>query len=187
LGIRALMERDESISDAVVRYRAQLLQLNSERDGIRRATYPSRDVKAAMREQVHQLAEAAAPRVDGAIKRGSPVVFPTTTTQSLVRNADKGAIVFNETADALGLFAWMFGDQLISRLESEIDKAADDKHALSRDERERQEAALMGYMLAVERKEVALIFAAEARGELIDFRADTSVEAALGVRLVTRR
>jgi hypothetical protein len=40
-------------------------------------------------------------------------------------------------------------------------------------------------MLAIERAECALIWYAEANGEVIDFRSDTSPMAVLGVRLVT--
>jgi hypothetical protein len=41
--------------------------------------------------------------------------------------------------------------------------------------------------LQIERAEAAIIFAAEAQGEVIPFRADTSPMAVLGVRLVAQR
>jgi hypothetical protein len=47
------------------------------------------------------------------------------------------------------------------------------------------EAQISSDMLAIERAECALIWHAEANGEVIDFRSDTSPMAVLGVRLLT--
>ena len=41
-------------------------------------------------------------------------------------------------------------------------------------------------MLAVERNECSLIWATEAKGEIVDFRSTTSPQAVLGVRLRTQ-
>ena len=43
----------------------------------------------------------------------------------------------------------------------------------------------MADALLIERSEVALILAAEAKGEIIDYRANTTPQALLGVRLVS--
>jgi hypothetical protein len=126
-----------------------------------------------MRAQVAALADAAAPNVDGAIEFGQPMTFVMQSLTSLVRNATPGAVDFTEIADALGLICWLFGDEVVAKLEREIDACADDASALSREQREMQEAQIMADMLAVERKECALIFAAEAQGSVIDFRPDT--------------
>jgi hypothetical protein len=64
-------------------------------------------------------------------------------------------------------------------------KVADDKAALSQQQREEMEAQISSDMLAIERAECALIWHAEANGEVIDFRSDTSPVAVLGVRLIT--
>jgi hypothetical protein len=134
-----------------------------------------------MREQVAALGQAELRTSMVRSKFGHPVTFVMQSLTSLVRNATPGAVGFTETAAALGLIAWLFTDQLIAKLDKAIDAAA----ALSREQREVQEAQIMADMLAVERKECALIFAAEAQGSVIDFRPDTSVQALLGIRLVT--
>ena len=53
-------------------------------------------------------------------------------------------------------------------------------------QREEMIAAIGVDMLAIARSECALIWHADAKGELIYFRAETSPQAALGVRLVTQ-
>jgi hypothetical protein len=58
---------------------------------------------------------------------------------------------------------------------------------LSQQQRERMEAQIMADALLAERGECSLIWAAEAAGEIIDFRFDTTPQSLLGVRLVNRR
>jgi hypothetical protein len=66
-------------------------------------------------------------------------------------------------------------------------RAADDKAALSEQQREDVEAQISSDMLAIERLEVAYIWHAEAaKGETIDFRGDTSPQSLLGVRLINQ-
>ncbi|MCP3459763.1 hypothetical protein [Bradyrhizobium sp. CCGUVB23] len=141
-----------------------------------------------MRDQVAALAQAAAPNADAAIEFGQPIQFATSRLTASIYNANSpGAVAFGETHDAVGLIAWLWGDQLIAKLDKAIDDAADDGAALTREQREVQEAQVLSDMLAVERREVALIFAAEAQGTMIDFRPDTSPQALLGLRLAIDR
>lgn len=76
-------------------------------------------------------------------------------------------------------------DQIITRIEQEIDAVADDKAAMDQQQRDLAEKEISNSVLMVERAEVACIWAAEAAGEIIDFREGTSPLALLGVRLVT--
>jgi hypothetical protein len=48
------------------------------------------------------------------------------------------------------------------------------------------EAQIMADTLMIERAECGLIWAAEAQGEVIDFRSDTTPMAVLGLRLVNQ-
>jgi hypothetical protein len=118
------------------------------------------------------------------IEHNSPLSFPTMTLSSLVRG-EKPALAFIETTDTLGLLCWLFKDQLLSKISAGLDDVADDKAALSQQQREEMEAQISSDLLAIERAECALIWAAEAKGETIDFRSDTSPMAVLVVRLVT--
>jgi hypothetical protein len=65
-------------------------------------------------------------------------------------------------------------------------QSADDKAALSQQQREEMEAQIMADTLMIERSECALIWHAEAQGETIDFRSDTTPMALLGLRLVNQ-
>jgi hypothetical protein len=56
---------------------------------------------------------------------------------------------------------------------------------ISPEDRERLEAQIMADTLIIERAECSVIWHAEARGEVIDFRRDTSPFALLGVAFVT--
>ena len=81
----------------------------------------------------------------------------------------------------------MLRDQMLAKINAGIDEVADDKAALNRQQREEAEAQIGSDVLAIERAEVSLILAAEAQNnEIIDFRADTSPQALLGVRLVNQ-
>jgi hypothetical protein len=183
--VTTLLKKGERIADGVERYRHRLRELAADAHRVRSAPFPSADVKAQLRQQIAQLAEAGRPNVDGAIEHGQQVSFPMITMQSLVRNVDAPAIGFSETIDALALIAWLHRDALIARIEAEVDEIADDKAALSDAEREKQLVAISIQALGVERMEVALIWHAEAKGEVIDFRANTTPQAVLGVRLIT--
>ena len=87
----------------------------------------------------------------------------------------------------MGLICWINLEALLKRLDAEIDSEADDKNALSHDERQKREAVVLGDLLAVERDEAALVWAAQAQGLPAEHRADVDPCALLGVRLVTAR
>ena len=89
-----------------------------------------------------------------------------------------------QTPNMLGLFAWLFKDQLLARVTAEIKQAARDGEALDEPKRATQEATLLDQMMDCERAECSLIWNAESRGEILDFRRDTTAAALLGVRSV---
>ena len=97
-----------------------------------------------------------------------------------------GAIAYaSDAPDAIGLLAWMFGDQLLAKINAGFDEISDDKAALSQAQREEAIAEINQWALAIERSECVLIWAADAKGEVLDFRNDTTPQAVLGVRLIT--
>jgi hypothetical protein len=132
------------------------------------------------------LAQAAAPNFDSMIEHNAPLAFPSVSLSSLVRRTETPALAFTETTDTLGLLCWLFKDELLAKINAAIDEIADDKVALSQAQREQMEAQISSDALAIERSECALIWHAEARGEVIDFRADTSPQSLLGLTLVNR-
>jgi hypothetical protein len=75
-------------------------------------------------------------------------------------------------------------DQVIARIEQELSAIADDKAALDEKTRAEMEATIMADSLEIHRRICALIWDADAKGEIIDFADDTPPEAVIGVRLV---
>ena len=173
------------IAEAVERYRNRLRELAADLHRTKSAPWPSSAAKAAVRDQINALAEAGTPDVDRAIEHGLPVSFKTTLLSAMVRGTDTPAIAHTETVDAFGLLCWTFRDQILAKVHAAIDEVADDKAAMNQQQREEREAQISADVLAVKRSECSLIWAAEAKGEVIDFRAETTPQAVLGVRLVT--
>jgi hypothetical protein len=101
------------------------------------------------------------------------------------REAPVTAIAAWQPPDAVALFAWMHKESLIKRLDAEIAAEADDKAALSHEERQRREAEVRADILAVERDEASLTWQAQAESLPVKHRADINPLALLGLRLVT--
>ena len=136
---------------------------------------------------IEQMAEAGAPLLDSMIEHGSRLSFPTMSIQSTLHGLDQPALAFAETIDTAGLVCWLFKDQMLAKINKGIDEVADDKAALDERQRAEAEAQINTDTLLTERSECALIWFAEREsGEVIDFRADTSVLAVLGLRLVNQ-
>jgi hypothetical protein len=176
------------IDAAVERYRHRLRELAADLHRVRSAPWPSSVAREKARTQIEQLAEAAAPNLDSMIEHGSSKVgFAQMSLSSLVRGTETPALAFTETADTLGLLCWLLKDQLLAKINASLDEIADDKAALSQQQREEAEAQISSDMLAIERLEVACIWHAEAaKGEIIDFRGGTSPQSLLGIKLVNQ-
>jgi hypothetical protein len=86
--------------------------------------------------------------------------------------------------DTLALIAWLLPDRLIAALDREIDEVADDKAALTLEQRRKAEAEILADMLATEREECALIEIAQTQGIAIDYRTDCDARAILDIEWV---
>jgi hypothetical protein len=86
--------------------------------------------------------------------------------------------------DTLALIAWLHRDTLIAALDREIDEAADDKNAMTLEQRRKAETQMLADLLAVSREECALSEAAQAQGIAIDYRTDCDARAILGIEWV---
>jgi hypothetical protein len=168
-----LLKKDETLSDGVARYRHRLREHAADLHRVRGSPWPSSVAKAKMREQIEALAAAAAPNCDSAIEHGLPIGFVTKAVSAMVRNVEGPAISFVESPDALGLMCFLFRDQIVVRIEQELD-AADDGAAMSERERQEAEAQIMADTLMIERGECALIWAAEERGDRLPQRHDSA-------------
>jgi hypothetical protein len=149
--------------------------------------WPISIAEAAAKELIERRADAAAPNLELAIEHGQPISFATTTPQAaLVHNVDaRGAVVFIDAEDAVGLVCWLFGPELLKKISAGFREIGDDKNVLDQQQRETMLATIGADSLAAERAECALIWAAAERGEVIDFRPTTIPQAVLGAALRT--
>ena len=178
------LNKGETVVDAIERHRRRVRELRADLHRIESAPYPSSSAKQRMRAQIGQLAQRGAPSASSLVEHDREIAWPTQSAQSKVYNAEKGAIAFHETTDALALVAWLHR-ALIATLDREIASEADDPAALTHEARQQREAEVMGDLLAVERDESALVWQAQSERMPVEHRADISPLALLGLRLIT--
>jgi hypothetical protein len=183
--ISELLRKNERIADGVARYQNRPRELAADAHRVRSSPWPSSVLKEEAKAQIEQWAEAAMPDFDSMVEHHSPLTFPTMSLQSMVRGTETPALAFAEIADPR-LLCWLLKEQLLAKVNAGLDEVADDKHALDQQQREQAEAQINMDYLAAERSEVACIWAAEAQGEVIDFRSTTTPMAVLGLRLVNQ-
>jgi hypothetical protein len=173
-----------SIIDTVESRRRRGRELQADLAKVRAAPWPSALAKQKMRARIAQLAEAGAPHASDAIDHDEPIEFRTGTVQVRIANVDPSAVGFVALPDTLALIAWLHRDTLIAALDREIDEVADDKAALTLEQRRKAEAEILADMLATEREECALIEIAQTQGTAIDYRTDCDPRAILGIEWV---
>ena len=65
--------------------------------------------------------------------------------------------VFTSAPNALGTLCWLFRDEIVKRLEAEVDAYIDGAETLSDDQRKKTEARFLDEILGVERMECELL------------------------------
>ena len=174
------------IEAAVGRYQLRQRECAAERHRVNSQQWPISVGEAYARELVVRRGDAARPNLESAIEQGMPISFATAQLSGLVHNVDaRGAVAFIEAEDAVGLVCWLFEKELLAKISASFREIGDDKNALDQRQREEMLATIASDSLAAERAECACIWHAAERGEVIDFRSDTTPMAALGVALKT--
>jgi hypothetical protein len=183
--LEELLKKGETIASGVERYRHRQRELAADAHRVNSQQWPISVSEADARALIERRGEAGRPDLEAAIENGRPIGFATTRLTALVHNAQPGAVAFAETEDAVGLVCWLFGKELLEKIRAGFREIGDDKNALDQRQREEMLATISADSLAAERAECALIWHADARGEVIDLRPTTSPQAALGVALRT--
>ncbi|RXG89241.1 hypothetical protein [Bradyrhizobium zhanjiangense] len=178
------LKKGESIADAVERLRRRGRELQADLDRVRAAPWPSALARERMRAQIASMAEAGRPLAHHLVDHGEPVAFATRSIPARVLNVAPEAIAFSEIPDTLALLAWLHQDELIRRLDAEIDTTADDANALDADQRRHAEAEILADRLSIEREEAELCWQQATDGGPISLRLDLAPEALLGVTLI---
>jgi hypothetical protein len=114
------LAKGESLLDAIERIRHRGRELLADANRISSSPYPSSWAKAQVRAQVAALAQRGAPDVTLLVEHGrDSVTWPMQNLQSAIHNADRAAVGFTAAPDAVALFAWAFGDQLVAALDGD--------------------------------------------------------------------
>jgi hypothetical protein len=180
------LNKGEDLVAAIERLRRRVRELRADLHRIESAPFPSTHAKARAKAQSEELAQAGAPTVSLLIEHDQPLQWAQRSLSARVHNTETPAIAFSETDHALAFTLWLHKSAAIAAIEREIDAEADDKAAMTHQQREVAEAQVMADLLSVERDEAFLLFVGWADGLSILPRADISPAALLGVTLVTQ-
>jgi hypothetical protein len=145
--------------------------INAKLDEIERAKdapLPSAKAKELAIEQIDALAALGAPNVAPTIQRGKDFRFAETGAFGDTRSPE---------VNALWLTAWLHKDTMKKHICDLIDATANDDLALSDDQRSARIAALKSQLLALERKEEAMVEALQN----VPRRLDADPRAVLGL------
>ena len=165
------LRKGEAPADAVTRVRREIAKLEKERERVRNAPVPAEDRKARVRALV--TSKEVPPHVSG--QTGGAVEIDLMPPAGL---GMKGPI---SSAGVEGLLTWLFGEQIIAKLEAQIDAETDADAAISAPDKAGMDKELAGKILKLERDEESLIEQSESEGREIPRRPDAAVEAILGI------
>ena len=163
-----------SASEAVATARNEIEELMSKLEGIDNAPLPASEVKARVSAFVKNLAVAGEPEIDGLLAGFDEVRWPT----NFVLVGERGFEAVNVPA----MMAWMFGDQMIKKLNAMIDQeAAEQDGAVAAKDRPKLRGQIHDALLLASRIEEAAISEAAAGGMEIDRRGAADPRAVLGI------
>ncbi|MHB2166078.1 hypothetical protein [Alsobacter sp. R-9] len=163
--------------DALAKVLEEIAKLGADRHEIRSAPVPSSYAKARMRAEVDALANAGRPDVGRLIDiPDGEITWPEERCE--ISNGS-GAVTYGRLPDATALVAWLYRDDLVARLDREIEDLADDGAALDEQTRAKKLAAIAEATLAAERKAVAIVDSLKAGGQWVAFPEHLDVRALL--------
>ena len=152
--------RSGSPREAVEVLRKQIIELRVRREQIALAPIPAAQARQIARRWVEDQAERGAIDVSRVIASGQPPQWPMS-----VIPLHGGTASSFPLPDVPAALAWLFADDLVERLNAEIDARADDHEALTPQQRTEREAEIVGQILTAERLEEIVISNAESGGD----------------------
>jgi hypothetical protein len=179
--------KGDTIIDLIEKLRRRGRELQADANRISSAQLPAAFIKAKMRERISQLAEAGCPNTDAMLEHDAPLTFAQTRIKTtLYGDNHSQQIAFGEASDSIGFMCWLMRDEIIRKMEKEIDGAVDPANeALSYEERERRNSEIGLDLLDIERQEAAAVWLAQSQGLPVEHRADCSPMAILQIQLRT--
>ncbi|MEH2569659.1 hypothetical protein [Bradyrhizobium sp. AZCC 2289] len=160
--------KGENEATALARVRNEINDINADISDVKAAPLPSAEAKQKARDHVSGLIEAGRIDVSGLLRRsGGGVQWPT--------------VYGHREIDIQPVLAFICSDQIIAKLESEIDLLADDERALSDAQCATKLKVLLAKRLELERDEEELYRMAESKGFAVSRRPDADIRAVLGL------
>ena len=168
------LSKDTDVLMFVELQRRRVRELRADLHCIESSPFPSAYCKQRLRDQITTLAERGRPSVSRLVEHDGNVDFANEHRSVPIiagsKEAPVTAICAWQQSDALALFAWLHRDELLKRLDEEIDAEADDDSALSHADRERRAAEVQADLLATERTECAAVLMAWSQNLPVEFR-----------------
>ncbi|MEY9131857.1 gas vesicle protein [Bradyrhizobium diazoefficiens] len=188
-GKQAKKQAVTDLKKAIADVRQEIAELFADLRELNAKPRPSAQVKKKARDLIE--ATAKPPHVLGAIDHGENILWPTIGihgnqyVQKELAGSDlvipSEAYSIGGTTDALGVLCFAFKDTLITAIEAEVDRYADDANAITDEERARGEAELRAKIILAEREEEHLIRLAEERELPFHRRGDADPRVVLGL------
>lgn len=193
--------KGKTLVQAIERVQDQIHHLKGEHWRVLRAPKPLAELRAQLRAKIEALAERGRPRLQGVNRIPANPYEPTGPCQpfELLFRAGSNAPVpghgltsdyyqpYGASIDAAALAAWLWKDELLARLEGELEAASDVAEGLGDEQRNRELKRLDAALLELERDEEALIVQAHETGLHIMRRRHANPLAVLSVKEVTAR
>jgi hypothetical protein len=192
-GPEPALKKGEKPADCVDRIRARLAAIEDEINVVCVAPYPTAVAKAIAAKDIEALAERGRPNLSRLMATGAELpmsLFDVFLKVRLANNslrtpgsggADTDGSASGSVPDGTALLAWMFKDQLLARINAEIDAESRDGEALTEAQRLEKIAELEGEALSLARLEEHAIQLANANGRPIARRPDADPRAVLGL------
>lgn len=165
-----LRSKGQTYVEAVAAVRHSIVAVKTERNRVQRCALPMDEKKQMATEWVNAAAARGKPHVATEHDRPFHLTFDHGTN-------------FSSRQDIAAIIAWMFRDEMIAQLHRDIEAGADGRIALTAADRATRMRELRDELLSLERREEALIEAADDEGQIIARRVLEYPEAFLGVTL----
>jgi hypothetical protein len=184
--IAPTLKKNETVQQAVERLRRKLRELQADTRRVAAAPIHSSRAREIVRAQVEALATRGQPDVELTIESASPMAWPMefvslqlhgmTNVGNPVAGSAGGSL-----PNAMAYFTWILKDEILKRLDQEIDELSDDDSSLTDIQRAEQLNEIAQDRLVLEREECALIERAEEQGHTIVRRSDCDPRALLSL------
>jgi hypothetical protein len=172
-GVDIALAPGETVSGAIAAVRGEIAALKQQMAAVRAAPLRRSSQQEAIGAYLSRLSQQARPRIGFDVRGNARVAW----TEDLVTSKD----------DLLGLLAFILGaEQLSAAFARELEQEPERADALTPEERDKRIAELSASLLALERREEALIDRAANDGLDVLRRPDASPLAVLGVVIVAK-